>query len=194
MFSSSILRMGIQKRFLSLNIRNYVHYKIYMLLAIIILFSFLYLLLDDTHFSGLNTIHELIKNEVIKAKIETQISKQGHTKSNANITDSQQVGTNNSFANIETFTSKEAMQFYEKEDKQNKAIDKATKHAEKEVSSQELTLDKIKPPLWQKYFNRLYFAVSSGCLLGYGDVYPISNIAKFFTMIQALITVTLIVY
>jgi len=194
MFSPSILRMGIQKKILSLNIRNYVHYKIYMLLAIIILFSFLYLLLDDTHFSGLNTIHELIKNEVIKAKIETQISKQERAKSNANITDSQQVGTNNSFANIETFTTKEAMQFYEKEDKQNKAINKATKHVEKEVTSQELTLDKIKPPLWQKYFNRLYFAVSSGCLLGYGDVYPISNIAKFFTMIQALITVTLIVY
>lgn len=194
MFSPSILRMGIQKKILSLNIRNYVHYKIYMLLAIIILFSFLYLLLDDTHFSGLNTIHELIKNEVIKAKIETQISKQERVKSNANITDSQQVGTINSFANIETFTTKEAMQFYEKEDKQNKAINKATKHVEKEVASQELTLDKIKPPLWQKYFNRLYFAVSSGCLLGYGDVYPISNIAKFFTMIQALITVTLIVY
>ena len=86
------------------------------------------------------------------------------------------------------------MQFYGKEDKKNKAIDKVAKHAEKEVTSQELTLDKIKPPLWQKYFNRLYFAVSSGCLLGYGDVYPISNIAKFFTMIQALITVTLIVY
>jgi hypothetical protein len=76
----------------------------------------------------------------------------------------------------------------------DKVIDSETKQANKEVENEDLAIEKIRPPIWQKYFNRLYFSVSSGCLLGYGDVYPISNIAKLFSMLQALITVSLIVY
>lgn len=44
------------------------------------------------------------------------------------------------------------------------------------------------------YFNRLYFSVITACLLGYGDIYPYSNLCKTFTMAQALFTVIIIVY
>ena len=65
-----------------------------------------------------------------------------------------------------------------------------------EIGKAEKKVDKIGivKSQFETYFNRLYFSVSSGCLLGYGDVYPISNIAKLFSMLQALITVSLIVY
>ena len=49
-------------------------------------------------------------------------------------------------------------------------------------------------PFYVKYFDRLYFSVCTGCLVGYGDVYPYTIICKLFTMIQALITVSIIVY
>ena len=58
-----------------LNISKYVHSKVYILLIIIVFFSFLYLILDDSHFSGLNTIQEMIREEVLKRKIENKVTK-----------------------------------------------------------------------------------------------------------------------
>jgi len=174
-----------------LNISKYVHSKVYILLIIIVSFSFLYLLLDDSHFSGLNTIQEMIREEVLKRKIENKVNKNVGTriKDRENpekilnhIIESPKI--------FESFTNIETMKTMIKD----KVIDTETKQADKEVENEDITIEKIRPPIWQKYFNRLYFSVSSGCLLGYGDVYPISNIAKFFSMMQALITVSLIVY
>lgn len=166
-----------------LNISKYVHFKVYILLIIIVTFSFLYLLLDDSHFSGLNTIQEMIREEVLKRKIEEKVERNVNT----NIKDNLQPETPKIFEN---FTTIEPMKTIIKD----KVIDKETKQANKKVENEEITIEKIRPPIWQKYFNRLYFSVSSGCLLGYGDVYPKSNIAKLFSMLQALITVSLIVY
>ena len=174
-----------------LNISKYVHLKVYILLIIIISFSFLYLLLDDSHFSGLNIIQEMIREEVLKRKIEDKVEK--------NVVSSiQNEPQREKIMNyisktpkiFENFTTIEPMKSIIKD----KVIDSETKQANKEVENEEITIEKIRPPIWQKYFNRLYFAVSSGCLLGYGDVYPVTNIAKLFSMLQALITVTLIVY
>lgn len=190
---------------LSLNFGKYVHSKVYILLVISILFSFLYLLLDDSHFSGLNTIQELIKSEVIKARIETQIIKNNDkldvgNHNNSDVTRSLESTDvpNNVFAHIENFTMygdvSSTNNSEVNEQIKNKALDITAKKVEKEVVTDEITLEKIKPPIWQKYFNRLYYSVSSGCLLGFGDVYPISNSSKALTMIQAVITVSLIVY
>ena len=41
-------------------------------------------------------------------------------------------------------------------------------------------------------FNRFYFAVTTGCLIGYGDIYPITNTSKTLAIIQSLLTVGLI--
>lgn len=49
-------------------------------------------------------------------------------------------------------------------------------------------------PFYVTYFDRLYFSIITACLLGYGDVYPFSIYCKLLTMIQALITVSIIVY
>lgn len=64
----------------------------------------------------------------------------------------------------------------------------------KEEAKKDLHLNNVKPNLLEKYLNRLYFAIISGCLLGYGDIYPDSMICKFLASLQGLLTVSLIIY
>lgn len=177
-----------------LNISKYVHSKVYILLIIIVTFSFLYLFLDDSHFSGLNTIQEMIREEVLKRKIENKVIKNVDVyikdepiKQQPNTILNHTIEIPKMFENFATIEEMKTMI-------KDKVIDSETKQANKEVENEDITIEKIRPPIGQQYFNRLYFSVSSGCLLGYGDVYPKSNIAKLFSMLQALITVSLIVY
>jgi hypothetical protein len=109
--------------------------KINALFTFILLFSIIYLFLDDKHFSGVNFIKDAIKEEVIKKKIDT----------------------------------------------------------EKEVEEEELAVEKIESTTLQKLFDRLYFSIITSTLLGYGDIYPITNISKTIVMIQSLLTITLII-
>jgi hypothetical protein len=55
--------------------------------------------------------------------------------------------------------------------------------------------EKIKEQnFFQRYLDCLYFSIITSCLLGYGDIYPITNISKVFVSIQGLITLALILY
>jgi len=55
--------------------------------------------------------------------------------------------------------------------------------------------DKIyKPNYFQRYLDSLYFSIITSCLLGYGDIYPITNLSKILVSIQGLITLSLILY
>ena len=49
------------------------------------------------------------------------------------------------------------------------------------VKDKELDVQKIKPSLIQRFFDRLYFSVTTGTTLGYGDIYPTSNSVKFLS-------------
>ena len=42
--------------------------KITVLVCLMFIFSFIYMLLDDSHFSGVNKFKEVVKEEVIKDK------------------------------------------------------------------------------------------------------------------------------
>lgn len=55
--------------------------------------------------------------------------------------------------------------------------------------------EKIKEQnFFQRYLDCLYFSIITSCLLGYGDIYPITNISKVFVSIQGFITLALILY
>ena len=55
--------------------------------------------------------------------------------------------------------------------------------------------DKIKEQnYFQRYLDCLYFSIITSCLLGYGDIYPITNLSKIMVSIQGLITLALILY
>ena len=135
--------------------------KISILVFLMFFFSLIYMLLDDSHFSGVNKFKEIVKEEVIKDKAKKEIQ--------------------------ENFT---GLNYINKEE----VIDIAAKETEKEVEEQELNPEKVQPSLVNRYFNRLYFAIVTGCLLGYGDIYPVSNLSKLLCGVQGLFTVALIIY
>lgn len=58
------------------------------------------------------------------------------------------------------------------------------------VLDEEQKIDK--PNYFQRYLDSLYFSIITSCLLGYGDIYPITNISKILVSIQGLITLALI--
>ena len=135
-----------------------------MLFLSMALFSIIYLILDDHNFSGVNYIKEKVKEEVLKKKVEKNIKKETDKEGYSN------------FDDLET------------------KIDETVKQAKTEVEEKELIHEKMNVTIGQKFFNRIYFSISTGTLLGYGDIYPISNICKTIVMIQTLITISLIVY
>lgn len=150
-------------------IKNFIkHPKIISLFISIAIFSILYLFLDDNHFSGVNYIKEKIKEEVIKKKVEKEID-EGDPEVLESFT-----GFN--YNNVE------------------QTLDETTKDVKQEIKDTELVTEKIDVPLSQKFFNRVYFSISTGTLLGYGDIYPTTNICKLIAMIQSLFTIALIVY
>lgn len=140
------------------------HGKIILLFVSMAIFSVIYMILDDHNFSGVNYLKEKVKEEVLKKKVEKNIKKETDKEGYSN------------FADLET------------------KIDETVKQAKSEVEEKELIHEKINVSLGQKFFNRLYFSISTGTLLGYGDIYPITNICKMIVMIQTLITISLIVY
>lgn len=142
------------------------HMKVYVIFLVMFIFSILYMFLSDENFSGINIVSETIKNELIKEEIVKDIEKNKHIESYSDI------GSK-----------------YVNKDK----IDKKVKDIEKEVKK-EYNSNNVEKSIVQRFFDRFYFSVITGCLLGYGDIYPVSNISKLLVMIQSLMTIITIVY
>jgi|TARA_Y100000389_G_C17333904_1_gene449588 hypothetical protein len=54
---------------------------------------------------------------------------------------------------------------------------------------------KIKEPTYrQRLIDSFYFSTITACLLGYGDIYPITNLSKLLVSTQGLFTIALILY
>lgn len=147
-----------------------IKHKVYTLLILILLFAIIYLLYDDTNFGGINNIQELIKDELLKNKIQKEIKEKFYN----------EINVSDDAPDIKGSRIEE------------KTIDDTTKEIKKDVKQQELKVEKIKPTIIQRLFNRLYFSVTTGTTLGYGDIYPKSNSVKLLSMIQTLSTIILI--
>lgn len=150
--------------------------KIIFLLFIMFFFSIIYMLLDDNHFEGVNKFKEIVKEEVIKDKVQEKIKE--------------------TFDILDNFYSKNQIlnKQTENSEQEEAVIEEATKETEKQTENEELDIESVEPTLINKYFNRLYFAIITGCLLGYGDIYPISNVSKLLASCQSLLTIILIIY
>ena len=144
--------------------------KLFILSIFIVLFSILYMFLDDKHFSGVNIVKETIKEEVIKKKLEKKVQEMP--------------------SHVDTFTSLINNTIQTDVDHE---LDKAAKTVEQEVKEEDLTVEKIETTTFQRLFDRLYFSIITSTLLGYGDIYPVTNISKTIVMAQSLATVSLIV-
>ena len=160
---------------MELYIKNIHYQKIYTLLVAIFVFSVIYFFLDDNHFSGVNIIKETIKKEVIKKEVEQEISQ-----------------TPNLRNTIEPFENPYWEQIV-KDVQVNKTLGEATQEVKEDVEQQDLTPEKIETPFYQRFFDRFYFSMITSTLLGYGDIYPTTNICKTIVMLQSLVTIMLIV-
>lgn len=160
---------------MELYIKNIHYQKIYTLLVAIFVFSVIYFFLDDKHFSGVNIIKETIKKEVIKKEVEEKISQ-----------------TPNLKKSMEPFENPYWDQVFS-DIQVKKTLGEATKEVKEDVEEQELTPEKIETPFYQRFFDRFYFSMITSTLLGYGDIYPTTNICKMIVMLQSLITTMLIV-
>jgi hypothetical protein len=154
-----------------------IHTKLLVLLASFIFFSIIYMFLDDSHFSGVNFIKDTIKKEVIKKKINNELQDKASDPMEA---------FGNSFSN--------QYQKHVDKTKTNIAMEDAAKNVSKDVEVAEINEDKINVPPFQMFFDRAYFSMNTSCLLGYGDIFPVSNIAKLISMMQSFITVSIIVF
>ena len=154
-----------------------IHTKLLVLLASFIFFSIIYMFLDDSHFSGVNFIKDTIKKEVIKKKINNELQDKASDPMEA---------FGNSFSN--------QYQKHVDKAKTDIAMEDAAKNVSKDVEVAEINEDKINVPPFQMFFDRAYFSMNTSCLLGYGDIFPVSNIAKLISMMQSFITVSIIVF
>jgi len=157
------------------NLHNLIRFKfnkIQILLFLMVFFSLIYMLLDDSHFEGVNKFKEIVKEEVIKDKAIKEIKE--------------------NFDNLKEFYNDNSI--LDKNTQKENVMDVAAKEVEKEVKNEDLDPTKVDPSVIMKYFNRLYFAIVTGCLLGYGDIYPVSKTSKLFAGLQGLLTVSLIIY
>ena len=152
------------------------HKKLTVLIISFVFFSILYMVLDDNHFSGVNFIKDTIKKEVIKKKIKSEL---------------QETAT---AAPIEYFSVSNQFQRHTDKVKTDIAIEDVTKNVTQDVANDDLKEEKINVSPFQRLFDRAYFSMNTSCLLGYGDIFPISNIAKLISMIQSLVTVSIIVF
>ena len=150
------------------------HHKITLLLATIIMFTIVYLLLDDVNFSGVNKFQEIVRDEIVKKEVQPSVDEI----------------INESFTTYEEYDDKTIIE----DEKKKKLIHETTDKTKDAVKEQQLDPEQIKPSIGQKLFNRFYFSVITGCLLGYGDIYPVTNISKTCSLLQSLITVMLILY
>ena len=163
------------------NLHNLIRFKfnkIQILLFLMVFFSLIYMLLDDSHFEGVNKFKEIVKEEVIKDKAIKEIKeiKENFDNLKEFYNDNSILDKNNTLAQKE------------------EVMDEAAKEVEKEVKKEDLDPTKVDPSVIIKYLNRLYFAIVTGCLLGYGDIYPVSKTSKLFAGLQGLLTVSLIIY
>ena len=161
------------------------HFKITTFLFFTIFFTMLYMLFDDSNFSGLNKVSEVIKDEIITEEVKEEVKEE--------VDENKRIPTKTKL-NFEGFEPYINSYQIKKENEKNKAIEDKANEVDNDIENEELTKEKIKPLLKDRVFNRLYFSISTGGLLGYGDVYPTTNNVKIVSMLQVLSTISLIVF
>ena len=151
---------------------SFKHTKLYILVLSILVFSLIYMILDDKHFSRVNSVKDTIKKEVIKKKVENEVQNTHEITENFYLFENNELETE---ANV------------------SKEIGKVAEQAKQEVKEEDLSVENLDTSLSQKLFDRIYFSINTSTLLGYGDIFPTTNLSKTLVMCQSLLTVSLIV-
>lgn len=138
------------------NLSKY-HTKILYFFLSVGFFSVVYSFLDASHFHGINSVQDKIKDELLKQEVED---------------------VRESFGTFTVNVDPDKQQL-----KQN--VQKVVKQEEEKIE---------KPSTVQHYFDRLYYSINTACLLGYGDIYPATNVLKMWVSVQSMLTLVLILF
>ena len=134
------------------------HKKVSLFFLSILVFSFIYSLLDASHFHGINPVQDKIKDDLVEKEadeVKEKLQTMGYK-----------------------YTSNEKQKL--KQD-----VKEVVKDDDKKIEN---------PNFLQNFFDRLYYSINTACLLGYGDIYPATNVTKGIVCIQSLITLVLILF
>jgi len=143
-------------------------HKVIAVISSMLLFSILYMFISDNEWYGVNRIKDIVKDEVTRDKVGDDIEK-------------------GNVVAIEGFS-----EFFAKIDETDNNMVEEIDKVELQVLN-ELDKKSINKSIFEYYFNRLYFSIVTGCLLGYGDIYPMSIRLKGIVSIQSLLTIIIIV-
>lgn len=136
--------------------------KVLFFMCNIFLFSIVYFMLGDSHFSGINIIEETLRQEILRKNLTSQIKEDFE---------------------VDVDVLKE-------QDK--KIVEKETKEVKTQIIDGEL--EKLSPSKFQQYFDRFYFSMVTGTTVGYGDIYPRTNLCRFLTMSQLMATIVIVFF
>ena len=156
------------------NINTLKQNKVYFLLLSTIIFSLIYLCLGDKHFHGVNKFKQEIRDEVVKDVVRKELVENFDLDSED--TSELSPGT------LRTGVLGPGML----------GLGLLDHNPEPGLIKTDITVENVKQSVLQSLYNRLYFSIVTGTLLGYGDIYPITNTSKLLAMIQSLCTIALI--
>lgn len=143
--------------------------KVILLVLSFFVFAFMYLFFcHDAEFGGINLLQDQLKKELVTKYVE-KVKKQEISP----------------YAEKKIATKiKEGDVNPEKDKALKNVVDPEAKNVDKQITEKKL---------FQKFYDRFYFSVMTGTTIGYGDIYPISNKVKFFTMVQVMTTIYILV-
>ena len=148
---------------------NKYFYKLFLLFISILLFAVMYSFLDNSHFEGLNPIQDKLKEQEIEEKTE-EIKDETEAENKIK---------------VESFYTLTENNIEEPEEEIQENVEKGAEEEKKKLKTDSFL---------QNFFDKLYFAIITACLVGYGDIYPSTNLLKSIVSIQTLTTLSLILY
>lgn len=149
--------------------------RILSLIVSIVLFAFIYFFLDDSHFSGINALNEAIREEILKRNATKQLKEEF-------IPEMSRSPGSRGIIDVNIMNKKE-----------EKEIKKSTLDIKTQLKDIELE-KAIKPSFNQKFLDRLYLSAVTGTTVGYGDIYPRTNLCRLIVMLQLIVSISIVFF
>lgn len=158
--------------------------RVLSLIVSIILFAFVYFFLDDSHFSGINALNEAIREEILKRNATKQIKEEFIPVIKENSGKPGKPGKPKKPENIDVNIVNK---------REEREIKKSTLDIRTQLKDVELE-KAIAPSPFQKFLDRLYLSAVTGTTVGYGDIYPRTNLCRMIVMLQLIVSISIVFF
>ena len=141
--------------------------RFHLLMIQILVFSLIYMMLGSSHFSGINTLEDILRNEIVQKQVVVTIIEEKFINPPADVKNEKDIQI-----------------------KDEKAVELKGKAEEIKIEvKKELDVLITKDSnFFQRFFLRFYFSFVTGSTLGYGDTTPSSVLCRTIAMVQLVST------